>query len=152
MKNNITKLHDRELKQSEVETKPLDPKISEIRKNIPLLSKILLLHWWKSDLHFNSNTAEWIHLLLVGKFLVAEEPKSGSLQKWFFSSLPTNQSVLFRIAYTEPGIKENHCFSLTPFCHYKALHSVTFCKWFLLESSKILHTTPSASTIRVQYT
>lgn len=40
MRNNITKLHDREIKQSEVETKPLDPKISEIRKNIPLLSKI----------------------------------------------------------------------------------------------------------------
>lgn len=39
MKNNITELHHRELKQSEVEPKPLSQKISEIRNNIPLLSK-----------------------------------------------------------------------------------------------------------------
>lgn len=158
MKNNISKLHGRALKQSEVEPNPLIQKFLKSERTFPCFQRLPEENHSTVTLMKIRSSFQFKHRRTNSSYASRQILTSRTTKIWkltkvlFFPLYWKDQSVLFTTALAQPGIKENHCFSLTPFCHHKASHSVTFCKLFLLESSKILHTMPSASTIRVQYT
>lgn len=106
MKNNITKLHDRELKQSEVEPNPLIQKFLISERIFPCFQRLpkethstVTLMKIRSSFQLKYRWANSSYA--CRQILSSRRTRIWKLMEvLLFSSLLTNQSVLFRIAFT----------------------------------------------------